>query len=150
MGHLLDYYQYTAALAEARLGRQSRTGPAAAALISPPAAVPDLPDRTGALAWARAERANLLACLDHATRTGQDARVVALTADLGALLRHDGPWSDAIIRHATAAQAARHLGDRLGEAIALNELGLRAAADGGLGGRGRGSGGGAGHLPRPQ
>ncbi len=124
LGRLLDYYQHAAALAEARLARQSRTRPAPAAVISPPAAVPDLPDRPRALAWARAERASLLACLDHATRTGQHARVVALTADLAALLRHDGPWSDAITRHATAAQAARHLGDRLGEANALNHLGV--------------------------
>ncbi len=124
LGHLLDYYQHTAALAEARLARQSRTRPAPAAVISPPAAVPDLPDRTGALSWVRAERASLLACLDHATRTGQHARAVALTAGLAALLRQDGPWSEAITRHATAAQAARHLGDRPGEASALNDLGV--------------------------
>jgi tetratricopeptide (TPR) repeat protein/transcriptional regulator with XRE-family HTH domain len=123
LGRLLDYYQHTAALAEARLARQSRTGPAPAALTAPPAAVPDLPDRTGALAWARAERASLLACLDHAAGTGQHARVVALTAAIAALLRQDGPWSDAITRHTTAVQAARHLGDRLGEAGALYELG---------------------------
>ena len=122
--HLLDYYQHAAALAEARLARQSRTWPAPAALTAPPAAVPDLPDRTRALAWARAERANLLACLDHATRTGQHARVVALTAGLAALLRYDGPWTDAIACHTTAVQAARHLGDRLGEAGALNQLGV--------------------------
>jgi hypothetical protein len=36
-----------------------------------PVAVPALADREQALAWARAERANLLACLDHATGTGQ-------------------------------------------------------------------------------
>ena len=123
LGRLLDYYQHTAALAEARLARHSRTGPALAALTSPPAAVPDLPDRARALAWARAERASLLACLDHVTRTGQHARIVALTAGLAALLRHDGPWSDASTRHATAVAAARHLGDRLGEANALSELG---------------------------
>ncbi len=122
LGRLLDYYQHTAALAEARLARQSRTRPAPAA--SPPAAVPDLPDRIRALAWARAERAGLLACLDHATRTGQHARVVALTAGLAALLRHDGPWSDAITRHGAAVQTARHLGDRLGEASALIYLGV--------------------------
>jgi tetratricopeptide (TPR) repeat protein/transcriptional regulator with XRE-family HTH domain len=124
LGRLLDYYQDTAALAEARLARQSRAGPAPAAPTAPPAAVPDLPDRTGALAWARAERASLLACLDHVTRTGQRARVVALTAAIAALLRQDGPWTDALTRHATAAQAARHLGDRLGEAGALNNLGI--------------------------
>ena len=124
LGHLLDYYQYTAAIAEGRLARQSRTGPAPAALTAPPAAVPDLPDRTRARSWARAERANLLACLDHATGTGQHARVVALTSGLAALLRHDGPWSEASTRHATAVQAARHLGDRPGEADALYELGV--------------------------
>ena len=122
---LLDYYQHTAALtAEARLARQSRTKPAPAALTSPSAAVPDLPDQTRALSWARAERANLIACLDQATRTGQHARVVALTAAMAALLRYDGPWTDAITRHTTAVQAARHLGDRLGEANALNDLGV--------------------------
>jgi tetratricopeptide (TPR) repeat protein/transcriptional regulator with XRE-family HTH domain len=123
LGRLLDYYQHTAAIAEARLARQSRTRPAPATLVPPPAEVPDLPDRTRALAWARAERASLLACLDHATRAGQHARIVALTAGIAALLRHDGPWTDASTRHTTAVQAARHLGDRPGEASALNQLG---------------------------
>ena len=121
--HLLDYYQHTAAITQSRLARQSRTRPASAALMSPPAAVPDLLGRAQALSWARSERANLLACLDYATRTGQHARVVALTAAIAALLRQDGPWTDAIIRDTTAVQAARHLGDRLGEANALNDLG---------------------------
>jgi tetratricopeptide (TPR) repeat protein len=120
---LLDYYQHTAALTEARLARQSRTGAAPAALAEPPAVVPDLPDRTWALAWARAERASLLACLDHVTRIGQHARVVALTA-IAALLRQDGPWTDAIVRHTAAVQAARNLGDQPGEAGARYELGV--------------------------
>ncbi len=119
--HLLDYYQHTAAITEAHLARQSRTTPAP---TGTPTAVPDLPDRTRALSWARTERANMLACLDHATRIGQHARVAALTAALAALLRQDGPWTDAITRHAIALQAARHLGDRLGEAGALSDLGV--------------------------
>jgi len=123
LGHLLDYYQHTAAIAEALLARQSRTRPAATACTAPPAAVPDLPDGIRALAWARAERGNLLACLDHVTRAGQHARVVALTAVVAALLRQDGPWADAVTRHGTAVQAARHLGDRLGHADALTNLG---------------------------
>jgi tetratricopeptide (TPR) repeat protein len=121
---LLDYYQHTAAIAEALLARQSRTRPAPAARAAPPAAVPGLPDRIRALAWARAERANLLACLDHVTRAGQHARVVALTAAVAALLRQDGPWPDAVTRHGIAVQAARHLGDRLGHADALSNLGV--------------------------
>ncbi len=43
-------------------------------------AVPVLADREHALAWARAERASLLALLDHATRADQHERIIALTA----------------------------------------------------------------------
>jgi len=109
---LLDYYQRTAARADALITRQTRPVPAPADGAIP--AVPALADREQALAWARAERASLLACLDHATSAGQHARVIALTAGLAGLLRLDGSWAEAITRHTTAAQAARHLGDRLG------------------------------------
>jgi tetratricopeptide (TPR) repeat protein/transcriptional regulator with XRE-family HTH domain len=119
---LLDYYQHTAARADALIARQPRPAPAAADGAIP-AAVPDLADREQALAWARAERASLLACLDHATGTGQHATVIALTAGLAGLLRRDGPWADAITRHTAATQAAQHLGDRLGQAGALSDLG---------------------------
>jgi tetratricopeptide (TPR) repeat protein/transcriptional regulator with XRE-family HTH domain len=119
---LLDYYQYTAARADALLARQVRPAPASA-VGAVPAAVPGLADRDQALAWARAERASLLACLDHATATGQHGRVIALTAGLAGLLRLDGPWAEAITRHTAATRAARHHGDRLGEANALTDLG---------------------------
>ena len=88
-----------------------------------PAAVPALAGREQALAWARAERASLLACLDHVTTTGQHARIIGLTAGLAALWRLDGPWAEAITRHAAAIQAAQYLGDRLGQANALHNLG---------------------------
>jgi tetratricopeptide (TPR) repeat protein/transcriptional regulator with XRE-family HTH domain len=119
---LLDYYQHTAARADALITRQTRPGPASADGTMP-TAVPDLAGREQALAWARAERASLLACLDHATGTGQHARVTALTAALAALLRRDGPWADAITLHTAAIRAAQHLGDRLGQAGALTDLG---------------------------
>jgi tetratricopeptide (TPR) repeat protein len=122
LGRLMDYYQHTAAIAEARLAHRARTSPAPA-LLAPPAAVPALAGADQALAWARAERPNLLACLDHVTRTGQHARVVALTAAVAALLRQDGPWADALTRHATAVEAAGQIGDRLGQASALLGLG---------------------------
>jgi DNA-binding CsgD family transcriptional regulator/tetratricopeptide (TPR) repeat protein/transcriptional regulator with XRE-family HTH domain len=121
MDRLLDYYQHTAEIVETRLARQARTSPAPAA---PPTAVPDLPDQARALNWARAERTSLLGCLDHAAGTGQHARVVALTAALAAFLRIDGPFADAVVRHAAAVQAARYLGDRRGEASALTGLGM--------------------------
>ncbi len=119
---LLDYYQRTAARAGALIARQARPGPAAP--DGPvPAAVPALADREQALAWARAERATLIACLDRATASGQHARVIGLTAGLAGLLRHDGPWPEAITRHSAAIQAAQHLGNRLGQANALTDLG---------------------------
>jgi tetratricopeptide (TPR) repeat protein/transcriptional regulator with XRE-family HTH domain len=119
---LLDYYQHAAARADALIIRQPRPAVAQTA-GSVPAAVPAWDGREQALAWARAERASLFACLDHATGTGQHARVVALTAGLAGLLQRDGPWADAITWHTAAIQAAEHLGDRLGQANALNELG---------------------------
>src|SRR5262249_27047549 len=102
--------------------RQTRPGPADADGAAR-AAVPGLAGSEQALAWARAERASLLACLDHATATGQHARVIALTAGLAGLLRPAGPWAEAITRHHAAIRAARHLGDELGHANALHDLG---------------------------
>jgi tetratricopeptide (TPR) repeat protein/transcriptional regulator with XRE-family HTH domain len=120
---LLDYYQHTAPRASALIMRQARPAPATAVSGAIPAAAPELADLEEALAWARAERASLLACLDYATRTGQHARVVALTVGIAGLLRRDGPRADAIPRHTAAIEAARRLGDRFGEANALNDLG---------------------------
>jgi DNA-binding SARP family transcriptional activator/tetratricopeptide (TPR) repeat protein len=120
---LLDYYTRAAARADARLARQTRPGPPPA---DPPGmpAIPDLDGDIQALAWARAERGSLLACLDQAAAAGQDARVVALTAGVAEVLRRDGPRAEAITRHAAAALAAQRAGDRLGQASALNQLGI--------------------------
>jgi class 3 adenylate cyclase/tetratricopeptide (TPR) repeat protein len=115
---LLDYYQHTAALADSLLTRRARTGPAAG-----PAEFPALAGQEQALAWARSERANLIACLDEAAGAGQHARVIALTAGLAGLLRRDGPWAEAVARHADALRAARHLDDRPAQAGALTSLG---------------------------
>jgi tetratricopeptide (TPR) repeat protein len=117
---LLDYYQCAAALADTFLASQTRT---VAVPSSITVAAPALADREQALAWTRAERANLLACLDHATGTRQHARIIALTVGIAALLRLDGPWSEALTRHHTALRAAQQLRDRPGQARILHELG---------------------------
>ncbi len=125
-GRLLDYYQHTAGIANVRIRRRTRPGLAADGTApdrAGPAAVPALTDFEQALAWARTERASLLACLDQAAGAGQHARVVGLTAGIGGLWRYDGPWAEASVRHAAAARAARQLGDRLGQANALADLG---------------------------
>jgi tetratricopeptide (TPR) repeat protein/transcriptional regulator with XRE-family HTH domain len=129
-GRLLDYYQHAAAQAQALLARHVDAGAAPAAGTTP-AAIPVLANQEQALAWARAERTSLLACLDQATAAGQHARVIALTAGLATVLRYDGPWDEAIVRHATADQAARRLSDRPGQADALTCLGDVRLASGG-------------------
>ncbi|MQY13491.1 Regulatory protein AfsR [Streptomyces sp. RB5] len=111
---LLDYYQHAASRAEALIARRTRSGPGEALVPA---------DDEQALAWVRTERAGLLACLDHAAGTGLDARVVGLTAGVAELLRLDGPWAEAVVRHQAAIDAARRLGDRLGQANALCGLG---------------------------
>ncbi len=121
LGRLLDYYQRTAARAEASFARQAPGSPGPPPAV--PAGAPGLPDAEAALAWTRAEHANLLACLDQATRDGQDARVVALTAAIAGLLLRAGSWNDAISRHATAVRAARRVGGQAGLAAALCNLG---------------------------
>jgi tetratricopeptide (TPR) repeat protein len=118
-GMLLDYYQYTARAADIHLTRPPRRQPPAV----PPAATVDLPSRAAALAWMRAERANLLACIGYADGHGQPRRVIALTAAMAAFLDQEGPWNQAADLHAAAAVAARGLDDRPGEAGALCDLG---------------------------
>jgi tetratricopeptide (TPR) repeat protein len=123
LDRLLSYYQHAAALAEAVLARQTPTV-CSVAVPDSPFAVPDVADRERALAWARSERGNILACLDYATRSSQHARIIGLTAGIAALLRQDGPWPDAITRHTTAMRAAAHLDNRPSQARVLTELGV--------------------------
>jgi DNA-binding SARP family transcriptional activator len=122
LGRLLDYYQRAAGRVRACLARQARPGPAPAAPAGPPA-IPSLNGAGQAMAWARAERAGLVACLDRVARDGQDARLIALTSGVAELLRRDGPWSDAVAYHEAAVAAARRRGDRAAEARALGDLG---------------------------
>jgi tetratricopeptide (TPR) repeat protein/transcriptional regulator with XRE-family HTH domain len=121
ISRLLDYYQQAAASANVHIVR--RTLPEPAAHDPVPVAIPALADQEQALAWARAERASLLACLDHAAGTSQHARVAALTAALSGLLEKDGPWADAVTRHTAAIKAAQQLGDQPSQANALIDLG---------------------------
>ncbi|MER5866371.1 tetratricopeptide repeat protein [Kitasatospora sp. NPDC002040] len=123
---LLDYYQHTARLADHQVARRTRPQSAP----TPPAGSPPLPDRAAALAWLRAERANLLAATAHTTARAQYPRTIALTASLASFLLLDGPWAEAAELHRTAAAVARELGDRLGEAGALGDLGRTQHATG--------------------
>lgn len=115
----VDHYQNTALLAARCLERHTRPGPQPTGSVSP-----DVGDYTTALTWLRTERPNLRVCLEHAVAVGQLRRVVALTAGMTPLLRQDGPWVVAVARHTAAAAAADRLGDRIGQANALDDLGV--------------------------
>jgi DNA-binding SARP family transcriptional activator/Flp pilus assembly protein TadD len=120
---LLDFYQHTSSLANARVSRLTRPGAAGSGLAAPRAGdgpeLPKLADSDRAMSWMRAERANLLACLTGAT---DPYRIVVLTAGCTELLRRDGPWTEALALHAGAVRAAGYLGDRLEHANALGDL----------------------------
>jgi tetratricopeptide (TPR) repeat protein len=118
---LLDYYERVAAVADAHISRQVRARPLARSAPAP--GDPVLRGRAEALEWMRAERGNLLACLDHAALHGDDGRVAGLTAGLSSILRLDGPWELAVRLHGAVVAAARRLGDQTAEATALTELG---------------------------
>src|SRR5262249_54694580 len=122
---LVRYFERASARAEQLLGRHSRTFPVSDdSADATRAAAPDLADRADALTWARAERMNMLACWHLASITRREDQVVALTAAIAALLRHDGPWAEAIAHHDTVAQQAHDAGNQLRRAHALTDLGI--------------------------
>jgi tetratricopeptide (TPR) repeat protein len=117
---LLDYYQHTAARADALIARRGRS--ALAGFV--PAHAPALPDPETARVWLRTERANLFSALQYAADAACEERIVALTSGLAGLLRTDGPWTQAITLHTASATVAERLGDRSGQANALMESGV--------------------------
>jgi tetratricopeptide (TPR) repeat protein len=123
-GRLLDYYLHTAALAAGRYfatwastGRPPLPG-------SPPAQIPDLSTLGHAAAWLETERANLHAAADHAVTRGRPRHAIAIPAAISGFLAARGHWDQSAAIHHSALAAARQAGDRLGEADALNELGV--------------------------
>ena len=118
LGRLLDFYQHTAAVAAAAISRYS-TRPAPI----PKPTTPDLPSQAPAIMWLRAERANLMACLQHTRTHRQHTRLVDLTASLCVFLDLDGPWAESIALRTHALNICREIGDRHGEAWNLNGLG---------------------------
>lgn len=79
-GRLLDYYLYTAQVAEGYITRQprARREPTPKSRIT--VTGPMLSDRAQALSWAQAERANILACLDLITDANEQGRIAAFAS----------------------------------------------------------------------
>jgi tetratricopeptide (TPR) repeat protein/transcriptional regulator with XRE-family HTH domain len=122
---LLDYYVHTVLAAARHIvtrGAPHRRLPPG----QPPADPPDLSTLEQAAAWLDAERPNLHAAAQYAASSGRTLHAVQIPAAMGDFLRRDGRWNQAAALQNTALAAARHAGDRHGEARALNELGLLA------------------------
>ena len=110
---LYAFYRGNGARADARIARYSRPGDAA------PAEGLDFSGQSSALDWLRREYANMRACIGLAAERGEDEAVVALTAAIAAISSAQGPWTEAIVWHEAAAEAAARLGDPVSRANAL-------------------------------
>lgn len=113
----LDYYLHAALAASRSFARYGT--PALTPRTPAPAALPPVADEERALAWMRAEHANLSAAVAHAARNGHSEHSVQLPAAMAEFMRTQGYWSDALALHRTALGAALLTEDRLGRAVAL-------------------------------
>ncbi|WP_327375804.1 tetratricopeptide repeat protein [Streptomyces sp. NBC_01216] len=117
------YYLAALAVANRHILRRGAVVPAtpdsASAVETPP-----VESRTDALGWLENERANVLACIRRANSLALYEPVIRLAAAMAPFLRQAGPWDQAVGLHRTAAEAARHTGDRRALADALAELGV--------------------------
>jgi tetratricopeptide (TPR) repeat protein len=122
LDRLIDYYLHAARIADRLIAQ--RSDPVVSTVEHLPTATPDLSTQGAALAWLEAERANLTACLDHAAIHGRPARATHLAHAIHSFLRITGHWDQALAIHNVALTVAGLNGDRLGQANALNELGI--------------------------
>jgi DNA-binding SARP family transcriptional activator len=122
LSRLFDYYLAAAAAAIDRLYPiDARRRPAAVAAPATP--VPDLAGPHAARAWLDAERQTMVAVAGHAARHGWPDHSVRLSMILFRYL--DGGHNlDALAIHEYARRAAERSGDTVGQAEALNGLGV--------------------------
>jgi transcriptional regulator with XRE-family HTH domain/tetratricopeptide (TPR) repeat protein len=122
---LLDYYLHTALAAN---GHIATSTPAARRQQAPdaPAWTPELSTPQQAADWLGTELPNLYAAASYAAAAERPRYAVAIPAAIGGFLRVQGHWDQSAALHQTALDAARHAGDRLGQAGTIQELGILA------------------------
>ncbi len=119
---LFDYYLGVAASAMDVLVPAERHYRPRLEPISTPA--PELGTAAQARGWLDAERAALVAVALHAAAQGWPGHTTRLAATLYRYLETGGHYSDAVTIHGRSNHAARLLGDRAAEAMALTNLGI--------------------------
>jgi tetratricopeptide (TPR) repeat protein/transcriptional regulator with XRE-family HTH domain len=122
LGRLLDYYLHAARAAGQHLP-PSTPARVPAVTANPPAHAPGMATREDAVTWMNNERLNLHAAAGYAASHNRPGHAIAIPAAMHGYLRSRGYWDQAVSLHRAALQMARHAGDRLAEAGALNHLG---------------------------
>jgi tetratricopeptide (TPR) repeat protein len=122
-GRLLEFYLRTAQAADRHLSAAAG-GPATPQDGALRGVLPSLATRDQALAWMRAERPNLQACVEYATATGRYPEAIGIAAAMSTFLYDEGYWDQARSIYQTAAAAGRAAGDQPGLAVALADLGV--------------------------
>ncbi|MCX4741196.1 AfsR/SARP family transcriptional regulator [Streptomyces antibioticus] len=121
LDRLFDHCLATAAAAMDRLHpAEAHLRPAAPETATP---VPDLSDPDAARAWLDTERPGLTAMSAHTATRGRPTHAIRLSSTL---YRHlvSGQHTDGLTIHGHARDAAREIGDPVGEARALIGLGI--------------------------
>jgi DNA-binding SARP family transcriptional activator len=80
-----------------------------------------------ALAWCDEERANFVAATRQAAAAGLHDIAWQLPPTLFPMFNRRSNWADCVTMHRVAVESAHKVGDRLGEAWALNQLGFALA-----------------------
>ena len=123
-GRLLDYYLHAAVVASQRIAPWGTTAAGRLPAAGLTAGVPPLPTPEQAVAWLEAERPNLHAAVGYAAASGRSQHANAIPSVLSGFLGTYGYWDQALTLHQAALSAARHAGDRPGQADALHHLGI--------------------------
>jgi tetratricopeptide (TPR) repeat protein/DNA-binding XRE family transcriptional regulator len=119
---LLRYYLHTARAADRYLARRTPANLPANTDLGP-LHPPPLLTREQAADWMDTERLNLHAAVDYAAFHDRPEYAISIPVAMHGFLRTVGHWDQALALHQTALAAARRVGDRLGEALALSDLG---------------------------
>ena len=125
VGNLLNYYLYTARLADLAFerGLPRPDPPVTRPVIRRPAAVPELATSARAQAWLAAELTSLSAAAHLAARRSRPDVTIGLSAALSDYLRAHGPWPRALSLHVAALKAATQARDAHGQAAAMRAIG---------------------------
>ena len=120
---LITWYVYTAEAADRVLLPQRRRHP----LPKPDVTPLEFADHAAAMAWCEAERPTVVRLTHDAAQRNMHDLAWRLPTTLWGFLSLRNHWADLINTHQVALTSSRALGDRVGQAIVLNNLGVAKA-----------------------